>query len=126
MVALCVQGGFAFAWNAYGDYSMVTTQLKLSSMATSLAVITLIMALPARLKARAGVSFLGKLRDASFGICLCHMLAVAALGKVLALVALPLLMGTVLKWLLALVGSFMFCVIVCRALPRKIAGWLGC
>ena len=49
-----------------------------------------------------------------------------ALGRFWAMFALPLLMGTVLKWLLALVGSFMFCVIVCRALPRKIAGWLGC
>ncbi len=82
-VVLCVQGGFGFAWNAYGDYNLATTQLKFSSMATSLAVIALFMALPARLKVRAGGSFLGKLGDASFGIYLCHMFALAVLGKVL-------------------------------------------
>ena len=38
LVALCVQGGFGFAWSAYDDYSMATRQLKLSSVVTSLAV----------------------------------------------------------------------------------------
>ena len=46
LVALCVQGGFGFAWSAYDDYSMAATQLKLSSMAASLAVIALIKPLP--------------------------------------------------------------------------------
>ena len=126
VVALCVQSGFGFAWNGYGDYNMATTQLKLSSMVTSLAVIALLMALPALLKAKAGGSFLGKLGDVSFGIYLCHMFAVAALGKVLGLVALPLVAFTSLKWLLALAISYVFCVLAGRVLPKKAAGWLGC
>ena len=125
VVALCVQGGFGFAWNAYGDYNMATTQLKLSSMATSLAVIALIMALPAHLKAKAGGSFLGRLGDASFGIYLCHMFFVAAFGKVLLLVSLPLLVGAAIKWTFALAASYVFCVFVGRMLPKKVAGWLG-
>ena len=125
VVALCVQSGFGFAWNGYGDYNMATTQLKLSSMVTSLAFIALIMALPAHLKAKAGSSLLGKLEDASFGIYLCHMFAVAALGKVLGLFALPLALFTALKWLLAVAVSYVFCIHGGRALPKKFAGWLG-
>ena len=123
--ALCAQVGFGFAWNACGDYNMATTQLKLSSMATSLAIIALIMALPAHLKAKVGGSFLGSLGDASFGIYLCHMFAVAAFGKFLGLVALPLLAFTALKWLLAVAVSYMFCLLMGQVLPKKIAGWLG-
>ena len=124
-VALCVQGGFGFAWNAYGDYNMATTQLKLTSMATSLVVIALIMSMPANLKAKAGGSFLGRLGDASFGIYLCHMFFVAAFGKVLLLVSLPLLVGAAIKWTFALAASYVFCVFVGRMLPKKVAGWLG-
>lgn len=126
VVALCVQCGFGFVWNAYGDYNMATTQLKLSSMATSLAVIALLMALPAYLKAKAGGSFLGRLGDASFGIYLCHMFAVAALVKVLGLVALPLVVFTALKWLLAVAASYVFCVLAGKVFPKKVAGWIGC
>ena len=125
VVALCVQGGFGFAWNAYGDYNMATTQLKLTSMATSLVVIALIMSLPANLKAKAGGSFLGRLGDASFGIYLCHMFFVAAFGKVLFLVSLPLLVAAAIKWILALAASYVFCVFAGRVLPKKVAGWLG-
>lgn len=124
-VALCVQGGFGFAWNAYGDYNMATTQLKISSMVASLAVIALIMALPAHLKASASATFLGRLGDASFGIYLCHMFFVAAFGKVLLLVSLPLLVAAAIKWIFALAASYMFCVFAGRALPKKVAGWLG-
>ena len=122
---LCVQGGFGFAWNAYGDYNMATTQLKLSSMMTSLAVIGLIMALPVQLKTRACGSFLGKLGDASFGIYLCHMFVVAFLGKVLTLIAIPLLLATVLKWVLATCFSYVFWLVAGKILPRKTAGWVG-
>lgn len=125
VAALCVQGGFGFAWNAYGDYNMATTQLKISSTVASLAVIALIMALPACWKARVGASFLGKLGDASFGIYLCHMFAVAALGKFFALIALPLLLATVLKWVFAIGLSYIFCLASGKVLPRKVAGWIG-
>ena len=126
VVALFLQGCFGFAWNAYGDYNMATTQLKLSSMMASLAVVALIMALPARWKARIGASFLGKLGDASFGIYLCHMFVVAALGKVLGLVALPLALATVVKWVLSVGASSAFCLAAGKFLPRKVAGWIGC
>ena len=68
---------------------------------------------------------MGKLGDASFGIYLCHMFAVAALGKVLGLVALPLVVFTALKWLLAVAVSYVFCILGGRVLPKKVGGWLG-
>ena len=95
-------------------------------MFASLAVIALIMALAPRLKAALGGSFLAKLGDASFGIYLCHMFAVVAFGKLLALVALPLALATVAKWVLAVGASYIFCLVVGKTLPRKVAGWIGC
>ena len=44
---LAIQLVSGFAWLHLGDYNMATTQLKLSSMATSLCVIAVIMLLPA-------------------------------------------------------------------------------
>ena len=60
LIPLCVQANFGFVWSAYGDYSMVITQLKHGSMAASLAVIALLMSLFAHLKARVGGSCLGR------------------------------------------------------------------
>lgn len=95
-------------------------------MLASLAVIGLIMVLSPKLKANLGGSFLAKLGDASFGIYLCHMFAVAALGKLLALAALPLALVTAAKWILAVAISYLLSVFAGRALPKKVAGWLGC
>ncbi len=126
VVAIGIQEGFAFAWSAFGDYNMATTQLKLSSTIASLAVIGLIMAVPALWKLRVGGSFFAKLGDASWGIYLCHMFVVAALGKVLTVIAFPLVMATAAKWILALGISYAFCIVAARVPPRKVAGWIGC
>lgn len=126
-LAVCVgvQLAAGFAWNGLGDYNMATTQLKLGSMATSLAAIAVMMLLPDAAKGRLSASFLVPLGDASFGVYLCHMFFVAALDKVLGLVALPLALATVLKWLLALGLSFAFCEVAARLLPKKVAKFLG-
>ena len=104
---------------------MATTQLKLGSMATSLCVIAVMMLLPDAAKGRLSASFLVPLGDASFGVYLCHIFFVAALGKALGLVAVPLALATVLKWLLALGLSFVFCEVAARLLPKKTAKILG-
>ena len=126
-LAVCVgvQLAAGFAWNGLGDYNMATTQLKLGSMATSLCVIAVMMLLPDAAKGRLSASFLVPLGDASFGVYLCHIFFVAALGKALGLVAVPLALATVLKWLLALGLSFVFCEVAARLLPKKTAKILG-
>lgn len=68
-----------FCWNALGNYSMATTQLKLSSMASSLAVVAVFMSVPLSVRSRLADSPFASLGDASFGIYLCHILVLVVL-----------------------------------------------
>ena len=124
-VCLTVQLAAGFMWGWFGDYNMATSQLKLSSMATSLCVIAVIMLLPAAVKRRLSESFLADLGDVSFGVYLCHILVLAVMRKVISLFVLPPLLGTVLIFPLTLGLSWSLCVIVHRALSRKFARVLG-
>lgn len=122
---LAIQLASGFAWLHIGDYNMATTQLKLSSMATSLCVIAVIMLLPTLGKRRLSESFLADMGDASFGIYLCHMFVLAAARKALAFFALPSVAGAALLWLLTLTFSFAFCALVRKGAPRRVAKLLG-
>lgn len=122
---LCLQFVEGFWWNAFGDYNMATTQIKLTSMASSLAGIAVLIALPEKAKAWASGTVLVKLGNVSFGVYLCHMLALAVVASELDVFVLPVLLVTVLKWVLTLGISCVFCVVAGRLLPRKIAGWIG-
>lgn len=122
---LAIQLVSGFAWLHLGDYNMATTQLKLSSMATSLCVIAVIMLLPASEKHRLSESFLAGVGDASFGIYLCHMFVLAVVRKVLTFLALPAVLSTVLLWLLTLTISFVLCAFVRTKSPRRFADVVG-
>ena len=86
---LAIQLACGFTWLRFGDYNMATTQLKLSSVATSLCVIAVIMLLLTSGKRRLSESFLADVSDASFGICLCHIFVLSVVRKDLAFFALP-------------------------------------
>ena len=122
---LAIQLACGFTWLRFGDYNMATTQLKLSSVATSLCVIAVIMLLPTSGKRRLSESFLADVGDASFGIYLCHMFVLAVVRKALAFFALPFVAGTALLWLLTLTFSFAFCALVRNGAPRRVAELLG-
>ena len=122
---LAIQLVSGFAWLYLGDYNMATTQLKLSSMATSLCVIAVIMLLPASEKHRLSESFLAGVGDVSFGIYLCHMFVLAVVRKVLTFLALPAVLSTVLLWLLTLTISFVLCAFVRTTSPRRFADVVG-
>lgn len=113
------------AWLAWGDYNMATTQLKLSSMATSAVLVVLIGLTGHRLRQLFARSHLVKLGDLSFGIYLCHILVLSVVTKVLGFVAIPLLMATVVNLAVTLVVSA--CVVATGAtlLPRKVCEVLG-
>lgn len=113
------------AWLARGDYNMATTQLKLSSMATSAVLVVLIGLTGHRLRQLFARSHLVKLGDLSFGIYLCHILVLSVVTKVLGFVAIPLLMATVVNLAVTLVVSA--CVVATGAtlLPRKVCEVLG-
>lgn len=114
-----------FAWLARGDYNMATTQLKLSSMATSAVLVVLIGLTGHRLRQLFARSHLAKLGDLSFGIYLCHILVLSVVTKVLGFVAIPPLMATVVNLAVTLVVSA--CVVAAGAtlLPRKVCEVLG-
>lgn len=124
---LAIQLACGFTWLRFGDYNMATTQLKLSSVATSLCVIAVIMLLPTSGKRRLSESFLADVGDTSFGIYLCHIFVLAVVRKALAFFALPSasVAGTALLWLLTLTLSFAFCALVRIGAPRRVAELLG-
>ena len=124
-MSLATQLILGFAWLRLGDYNMATTQLKLSSMATSLCAIAVVMLLPAAMKVRLSESFFSDVGDASFGIYLCHMFVLAVTRKVLTFLALPAVLSTVLLWLLTLTISFVLCAFVRTTAPRRFADVVG-
>lgn len=114
-----------YCWDSFGDYNMATTQIKLSSMVTSLAVIAVTMSASSRARSVASSSPLVPLGDASFGIYLSHMLVLAIVRKVLALIAIPGLLSVVLAWLLTLGLSYAFCIVASKVLPTRASRILG-
>lgn len=114
-----------FAWLARGDYNMATTQLKLSSMATSAVLVVLIGLTGHRLRQLFARSYLVKLGDLSFGIYLCHILVLSVVTKVLGFVAIPALMATVVNLAVTLVVSACVVAVGATLLPRKVCEALG-
>lgn len=114
-----------FAWLARGDYNMATTQLKLSSMATSAVLVVLIGLTGHRLRQLFARSYLVKPGDLSFGIYLCHILVLGVVTKVLGFVAIPALMATVVNLAVTLVVSACVVAVGATLLPRKVCEALG-
>ena len=114
-----------FAWLARGDYNMATTQLKLSSMATSAVLVVLIGLTGHRLRQLFARSYLVKLGDLFFGIYLCHILVLGVVTKVLGFVAIPALMATVVNLAVTLVVSACVVAVGATLLPRKVCEALG-
>lgn len=124
-MSLATQLILGFAWLRLGDYNMATTQFKLSSMATSLCAIAVVVLLPAAMKVRLSESFFSDVGDASFGIYLCLMFVLVVVRKALAFFALPSVAGTALLRLVTLILSFAFCALVRKGAPRRVAELLG-
>lgn len=125
IACLLLQQAAGYAWLVWGDFNMATTQLKLSSMATSAVLVVLIGLTGHRLRQLFARSHLVKLGDLSFGIYLCHILVLSVVTKVLGFVAIPLLMATVVNLAVTLLVSA--CVVATGAtlLPRKVCEVLG-
>lgn len=122
---VCLQVVAGYCWNSFGDYNMATTQIKLSSMATSLAVIAVTMSVSLRARSAVSSSPLVPLGDASFGIYLSHMLVLAIVRKALALIAISGLLSVVLVWLLTLGLSYVFCIVAKEMLPTGVSRIIG-
>lgn len=119
-IFLIIQEVAGFWWYLTGDFNMATTQLKLGSAATSLAVIALLMAVPGSFKSRLSSTLLVDLGNASFGIYLCHILVLKAVWKLLGLFVIPLGVSTFAVWALTLAGSYSLVSLCGRYLPERI------
>lgn len=125
LVTIGCQVVAGFCWNALGNYNMATTQLKLSSMASSLAVIVAIKTVSSGMKLSLADSPFAKLGDASFGIYLCHILVLAILQKLLGSLFLPLWVGTVVLWMATLLFSDIVVTAASRLLPKRVTDLIG-
>lgn len=125
IACLLLQQAAGYAWLVWGDFNMATTQLKLSSMATSVVVVMLIGLIGQRLRRLLANSYFVKLGDLSFGIYLCHMLLLSVVTKVLGFVATPLLIATVVNLAVTLVASACIVDAGAKLLPRKVCEVLG-
>lgn len=58
-------------------------------------------------------------------ICLCHILVLAVVGKLVGLLAMPPEVLTFAPWALTLVGSYLFVSTLGRLLPKQIRALIG-
>lgn len=125
-LALFAQLGEGALWYACGDYNMATTQLRLTNVFSSLAVITLFMIATGKVRERlSDCKPLVLLGDLSFGVYLCHIVVLMVLGKVFALVGIEGVASSFILWFGVIAGSVLI-VRVCReVLPRRALTLLG-
>lgn len=126
VLMLLAQVAEGFLWNAFGDYNMATTQLRVTSMLSSLAIISVFMLASNSLKSRlSGSNPVVRLGDFSFGVYLCHMGFVMILKKVASIVGLSGILPSFAIWAVVLTLSAVL-VMVCRIiLPKKVLASLG-
>lgn len=126
VMALLAQVAEGFLWNAFGDYNMATTQLRVTNMLSSLAIISAFMLSSGSLKSRLScLKPLVRLGDYSFGVYLCHMGFVMLLKKIASILGLLGVLPSFVVWAMVIVLS-MALVAVCRStLPKKVLEAVG-
>lgn len=113
--------GEGFYWDALGDYDMATTQLRLTNVVSSLAVIALLMLAPEGARKRlAHCGALVRLGDLSFGAYLCHVVLIMVLRKALGLIGLAGAPSIFALWALALGLSVLLANAGRHVLPHRV------
>lgn len=128
VVALALQMISAWYWNKSGNFSVATSQLKVTAMITSLAVIVFAMQMTTLVRGKVSQCHLIILiGDCSYGVYLCHLLVLTCIRKVCELANVPVasVWGALLLWVLTLTVStaiVRFCQII---LPKRLQAVLG-
>lgn len=123
---LALQELEGFAWLSAGNYDLATTQLKATSMLSSICAAALMaLAGDAARRELAGCSPIVRLGDLSFGIYLSHMAVLAVLRKPLELVGAAGLLPSVALWLATLAASALLVTICRRVLPKRALAVIG-
>lgn len=125
-VGLLLQGVEGFAWLSVGDYDLATTQLKLTSMLSSVCACGLIPQCPRAVRQRlASCVQLVRLGDLSFGIYLVHMAVLVVIRRLFLPLSISGFPPSVVLWLITLVASATFILLCRRIIPRRTLGYLG-
>lgn len=126
VACLVLQYGSGFAWGAYGNFDIATTQLKVTSMATSVLVILLFMrAAECEWNPLRGQGAVSRLGDVSFGVYLCHIAVLVAARKVFAALGLAAFGWCFALWVVVLAVSALLVLLCQRLLPDKVLSAIG-
>lgn len=128
VVALAAQVAEGLIWNSLGDYNMATTQLRISNMVSSLAVIVLLMLEHDAAKdCLSSCGMLVRLGDLSFGVYLCHMAFVIVVMKLFSIIGVTGVLPSFVMWVLVVSLSAAFVSLCRRVLPGfalKLVGFI--
>ena len=126
IAALLLQVVSGLSWGAFGNYNMATTQLRVTNMLSSLAVISVFMLVPRSMRSSfAYCRPLVRLGDLSFGVYLCHMGLVMVSRKFLTLAGVSGLAYSLGVWLIALALSALAVAVCQRTFPKRLLSALG-
>lgn len=123
LILTLLQIAEGFLWQSAGNYDVATSQLKFSSMFSSLAVIALLMRIrQEKDSVITGRNILAKLGDLSFGIYLSHLFVVRTL---LHFLPNPTVFSGFFYGLLSLTITALCVTTISRIVPNRIRGWIG-
>lgn len=115
-----------FYWLALGNYDLATTQLKATSMLSSVCACVLVPLVGAAIRKRFELHRpLTRLGDLSFGVYLCHMAVLMVSRKCFELLGFTGFFASLVLWLTVLVASSFFVALWQRALPKHVLGLIG-
>lgn len=125
-VCLVLQEIEGFAWFYVDNYDLATTQLKATSMLTSMCACALVaLAAGATRRRLASCGLLVCLGDLSFGVYLSHMAVLMIFRKLFEFVGVAGLLPSLLMWVAVLVASTALIVLCRRVVPKRILVILG-
>lgn len=125
-VCLALQEAEGFGWFFAGNYDLATTQLKATSMLSSVCACVLVPLVGAAIRERfESHRPLTRLGDLSFGVYLCHMAVLMVSRKCFELLGFTGFFASLVLWLTVLVASSFFVALWQRALPKHVLGLIG-
>lgn len=123
LILTLIQLAEGFLWQSVGNYDVATSQLKFSSMLSSLAVIVLLMRIhQEKDSVITGRNIITRLGDLSFGIYLSHLFVVRIL---LHFLPNPTVFSGFFYGLLSLAVTALCVTAISRIVPNRIRGWIG-
>ncbi len=125
-VCLALQEAEGFAWYAAGSYDLATTQLKATSLFSSVCACALVALAGATARSRlASFGPLVRLGDLSFGVYLCHMAVLMVCREALEAVGFAGFLPSLLLWAAVLAASAALVAVCRRVLPKRVLSAIG-